>query len=123
MLVNMTEIAELRLRAFVQSANAVPDAPLKRVRLSIQDGGCSGYQYGLDIAPPQPDDIVVEQGKLQIYLDRQSASLLDGVVIDYVEGLTQSGFKFSNPNATETCGCGQSFKAGDCSPAGVSCQS
>ncbi|MBW4518438.1 MAG: iron-sulfur cluster assembly accessory protein [Scytolyngbya sp. HA4215-MV1] len=121
MTLNLTEIAELRLRAFVQSANQVPDVPAKSVRVAVMDGGCSGYQYGLDITIPQPDDVLVEQGKLKVYLDRQSAPLLEGVVIDYVEGLTQSGFKFVNPNATETCGCGQSFKAGDCSPTGVPC--
>jgi iron-sulfur cluster assembly protein len=121
MTLNFTEIAEFRLRNFVQSANQTSDAPSKSVRVSVIDGGCSGYQYGLDITIPHPDDLLVEQGKLKVYLDRQSAPLLEGVVIDYVEGLTQSGFKFVNPNATETCGCGQSFKAGDCSPAGVPC--
>jgi iron-sulfur cluster assembly protein len=121
MTINLTELAELRLRSFVKSANQTPDSSPKGVRVSVIDGGCSGYQYGLDITTPHPDDVLVEQGKLSLYLDRQSAPLLEGVVIDYVEGLTQSGFKFLNPNATETCGCGQSFKAGDCSPAGVSC--
>lgn len=121
MTLNLTEIAELRLRSFVHSANQTLDAPAKGVRVFVTDGGCSGYQYGLDIAPPRPDDILVEQGKLKVYLDHDSAPLLEGVVIDYVEGLTQSGFKFLNPNATETCGCGQSFKAGDCSPAGTPC--
>ncbi|HEY9662613.1 MAG TPA: iron-sulfur cluster assembly accessory protein, partial [Allocoleopsis sp.] len=64
---------------------------------------------------------VFQQGKVRVYVDRQSAPLLDGVVVDYVEGMMESGFKFSNPNASETCGCGQSFKAGDCTPAGTSC--
>lgn len=63
----------------------------------------------------------MQQGKLQIYIDAQSAPLLEGVVIDFVDGLLESGFKFSNPNATDTCGCGKSFQAGDCTPAGVPC--
>ena len=122
MALTLTELAELRLRAFVQSANQVPDSPFKSVRVSVVDGGCSGYEYALDITPPKDDDVVLEQGKLKVYLDRNSAPLLDGVVIDYIEGLTQSGFKFSNPNASETCGCGKSFKAaGDCTPVGVPC--
>jgi Iron-sulfur cluster assembly accessory protein len=121
MTLNLTEIAELRLRAFVQSANQASNSLSKSVRVSVIDGGCNSYQYGLDITTPHPDDVLVEQGKLKVYLDRQSAPLLEGVVIDYVEGLTQSGFKFVNPNATETCGCGQSFKAGDCPPSGIPC--
>lgn len=121
MTVTLTEIAELRLRTFVQGSKG-EDASQRGVRVSVTDGGCSGYQYALDIInAPKEDDLVQQQGKLRVYLDRQSAPLLDGVVIDYVEGLTQSGFKFSNPNATESCGCGQSFKAGDCTPEATSC--
>lgn len=122
MSVFLTEIAELRLRTFL-SASAKSEAGVQRgVRISVKDGGCSGYQYALDIASePKPDDLLQEFGKVRVYVDHDSAPLLDGVVIDYVEGLIESGFKFSNPNATESCGCGQSFKAGDCSPAGVPC--
>lgn len=117
----LTEKAEFRLRAFLQGS-ADKDASEKGIRVGVSDGGCSGYQYTLDIATtPTPDDLVFQQGKVRVYVDRQSAPLLDGVVVDYVEGMMESGFKFSNPNASETCGCGQSFKAGDCTPAGTSC--
>ncbi len=117
----LTEVAELRLRAFLQSSSKT-DSPAQGIRVSVEDGGCSGYQYAVNLAQAsKPDDVVVQQGRVTVFVDPKSAPLLDGVVIDYVEGLTQSGFKFSNPNATSTCGCGQSFKAGDCSPAGVSC--
>ncbi len=122
MTVFLTELAELRLRTFLQGASKAEDAPQRGVRFSVTDGGCSGYQYALDIInEPKPDDLLQDQGRLRVYIDHDSAPLLDGVVVDYVEGLTQSGFKFSNPNASESCGCGQSFKAGDCSPAGVPC--
>ncbi|MBF2074187.1 MAG: iron-sulfur cluster assembly accessory protein [Synechococcales cyanobacterium C42_A2020_086] len=121
MAVTLTEIAELRLRAFLQ-ASTKTDNPAQGIRVSVVDGGCSGYEYALDLThTPQATDLVFEQGKVKVYVDQASAPLLDGVVIDYVEGLTQSGFKFSNPNATDTCGCGKSFKAGDCAPAGVPC--
>lgn len=121
MAVTLTEIAELRLRAFLQ-ASTKTDHPAQGIRVSVVDGGCSGYEYALDLTHnPQATDLVFEQGKVKVYVDQASAPLLDGVVIDYVEGLTQSGFKFSNPNATDTCGCGKSFKAGDCAPAGVPC--
>jgi iron-sulfur cluster assembly protein len=120
MSVILTERAELKLRAFLQgSADKTSE---KGIRVGVSDGGCSGYQYTLDvIAAPQPNDLVFQQGKVKVYVDPESAPLLSGVVVDYLDGLMESGFKFTNPNATETCGCGTSFKAGDCTPAGVSC--
>lgn len=117
----LTEVAELRLRTFLQ-ASSKSENPAQGVRISVEDGGCSGYQYALNlIQSSKPDDLLVQQGRVSIYIDPQSVPLLEGVVVDYVEGLTQSGFKFTNPNATETCGCGQSFRAGDCSPSAVPC--
>jgi iron-sulfur cluster assembly protein len=117
----LTEIAELRLRTFLQAARQ-SENPTQGVRISVEDGGCSGYQYALKlIREPQSGDRLVQEGSVNVYVASDHAALLEGVVVDYVEGLTQSGFKFTNPNATETCGCGQSFRAGDCSPAGVAC--
>lgn len=122
MTITLTEIAELRLRAFVRGSSRDTDSTERGIRFSVNDGGCSGYQYALDLADaPQTDDLIDDRGSLKVYIDRQSAPLLEGVVVDYVDGLIESGFKFSNPNATDTCGCGQSFQAGDCTPAGVSC--
>jgi iron-sulfur cluster assembly protein len=122
MTVTMTEIAELRLRTFLRATATAESTVDRGIRLSIKDGGCSGYEYAIDVAEtPQPGDLLENQGALRVYVDAQSASLLDGVVIDYVEGLVESGFKFTNPHATDTCGCGKSFRAGDCSPAGVPC--
>lgn len=116
----LTEKAELRLRAFLKgSADRTTE---KGIRLGVKDGGCSGYQYTLDITNTQkPDDIVEQIGKVRVYVDPQSAPLLNGVVVDYVDGLLESGFKFENPNATGSCGCGQSFQAGDCTPTAVPC--
>ncbi|CBN57743.1 iron-sulfur cluster assembly accessory protein [Kamptonema animale CS-326] len=122
MTVTLTEVAELRLRAFLQGSSKAENQAQRGVRFSIVDGGCSGYQYSLDIInEPKPDDVLEQQGKIRVYIDKESAPLLEGVVVDYVEGLTQSGFKFLNPNATDTCGCGQSFQAGNCTPTGVPC--
>lgn len=121
MTITLTEKAEFRLRAFIQGS-ADKDTPEKGIRVGVSDGGCSGYQYTLDIInQPAADDLVFQQGRVRVYIDRQNAPLLEGVVVDYVEGILESGFKFSNPNATETCGCGQSFKAGDCTPTGTPC--
>jgi iron-sulfur cluster assembly protein len=123
MTVTLTEKAEFRLRAFLHSSSPDSNTPTKGIRISIKDGGCSGYEYAMDItSKPQPDDLVIQQGKVMVYVDPKSAPLLDGVVIDFVEGVMESGFKFINPNASDTCGCGKSFKAGDCTPTGVPCK-
>lgn len=123
MKINLTDLAAFRLRTFLRAReNQGETASPVGIRLATVDGGCSGYEYSLDITTtPKEDDVVLEEAKVLFYVDRMSAPLLDGMVIDFVEGLTQSGFKFINPNASETCGCGKSFKAGDCAPAGVSC--
>ena len=120
MTVFLTEKAEFKLRSFLQGT--ADRSTSKGIRVGVSDGGCSGYQYTLDVTEaPKADDLIEQQGKVHIYIDPTSAPLINGVVIDFVEGLMESGFKFSNPNATDTCGCGQSFQAGDCTPAGVSC--
>ena len=120
MAVILTELAELRLRTFVRGT---PNPTSERgIRLAVKDGGCNGYEYDIKVADaPRPDDEVVRSGSLNVFIDPNSAPLLDGVVVDYVDGLLESGFQFTNPNATDTCGCGKSFQAGDCSPAGVPC--
>ncbi|MGE5656744.1 MAG: HesB/IscA family protein [Actinomycetota bacterium] len=119
----LTEKAAFRLRTFLRASNAQdPSAPPKGVRLSVVDGGCSGYEYALDItSSPKSDDIAVEVDQVLFFVELQSAPLLQGLVIDFIEGLTQSGFKFINPNASENCGCGKSFKAGDCTPTAQPC--
>jgi iron-sulfur cluster assembly protein len=124
MSVTLTEKAEFRLWAFLRgSATEANDATTtKGVRISVKDGGCNGYEYAIDItSKPQPDDLVIEQGRVLVYVDAQSAPLLEGVVVDFIEGVMESGFKFTNPNASDTCGCGKSFKAGDCTPTGIPC--
>lgn len=123
MSVTLTERAESKLAAFLDSSS-VSNSEIKAIRVSVADGGCSGYQYSLNIlTEPNESDVLVQEGTFRIYSTFQSLPLLEGVVIDYVEGLIQSGFKFSNPNATETCSCGQSFQAGEATPTGVPCTS
>jgi iron-sulfur cluster assembly protein len=82
------------------------------LRIAVADGGCSGYSYKLDFDNQQrDDDVVIDRGGVTIYIDRGSAPFLAGTVIDFVGGLYGGGFKFTNPNATGTCGCGTSFSA------------
>lgn len=80
------------------------------LRVSIIGGGCAGYQYNLDFEKGQrDDDTVMEFQGLKVYIDSVSGGYLRGTVIDYVTGLQGAGFKFNNPNARRTCGCGSSF--------------
>ena len=80
------------------------------LRVSVSGGGCSGFQYSLGLDDKQrPDDLVLEQGGVRVFVDPASASYLNGVTIDYVNALHGAGFKFVNPNAGRTCGCGSSF--------------
>ncbi len=82
------------------------------LRIAVADGGCSGYSYKLDFDNQQrPDDMVIDRDGVRIYIDHGSAPYLAGTVIDFVGGLYGGGFKFTNPNATGTCGCGTSFSA------------
>ena len=80
------------------------------LRISVIGGGCSGLSYNLDFDKEERmGDIVLEFGELKVLIDAASSSHLKGTTIDYVSGLNGSGFKFENPNAVRTCGCGSSF--------------
>jgi iron-sulfur cluster assembly accessory protein len=80
------------------------------LRVAVQGGGCSGFQYGLTFeAEPGPMDTVVEVEGLKVFVDPMSSMYLEDVEIDYSDGLNGSGFEFKNPKATGTCGCGSSF--------------
>lgn len=80
------------------------------LRVSIVGGGCSGFQYNLGLDDsPREDDTIIEQGGVKLFLDPISQQYVYGTTIDYVNGLHGAGFKFVNPNAARTCGCGSSF--------------
>ena len=80
------------------------------LRVAVMGGGCSGFQYALDFEQEaRPTDAVLELDGLTVYVDPVSSRYLEGVVIDYVFGMNGAGFKFQNPRATGTCGCGSSF--------------
>jgi len=82
------------------------------LRVAVADGGCSGYSYKLDFDNQQkPEDLILERNGVKVYVDRASVPYLAGTVIDFATGLYGGGFKFTNPNATGTCGCGTSFSA------------
>jgi iron-sulfur cluster assembly accessory protein len=80
------------------------------LRVAVVGGGCSGFSYALDFSDEaDPEDLVMELNGLQVYIDPNTAAMLNGTEIDYVSTLTRSGFVFNNPNAQRTCGCGSSF--------------
>jgi len=84
--------------------------PACGMRVAVRGGGCSGLEYALDFEQDsRPGDSVVEYEGLQIFVDAISARYLSGTQIDYVLGTMGSGFKFNNPNASGSCGCGSSF--------------
>ncbi len=94
----------------VKNAITQEGQPGDSLRVSVVGGGCSGYQYNLDFEKEsRMTDLVLEFDGLQIFVDPVSAGYLKGTVIDYVSGLQGTGFKFNNPNAKRTCGCGSSF--------------
>ena len=84
------------------------------LRLSAMPGGCSGYQYGMAFAEAQQDgDWVGEFQGVKVFVDAESAQVLNGVKVDYVETLQATGFTIHNPNAVRSCGCGKSFETGE----------
>lgn len=82
------------------------------LRIAVVGGGCSGFNYDLDLVrEAKAGDLTYDLGGVQVAVDEQSARFLDGTVIDFVESLQGAGFKFNNPKAKSTCGCGTSFSA------------
>lgn len=83
------------------------------VRVSVQGGGCSGFMYGLGFVPSEEvdskADIIEDYEGLKVVVDKKSLLYLDGTTIDWVDDISQRGFKFNNPNAKKTCGCNKSF--------------
>ncbi|HZW57136.1 MAG TPA: iron-sulfur cluster assembly accessory protein [Nitrososphaerales archaeon] len=81
------------------------------LRIFVAQGGCSGYQYGMVLENTvKSDDISWTESGINVYIDNQSARLLQGSNIDFVETVQGSGFKIDNPNAVSSCGCGNSFE-------------
>jgi iron-sulfur cluster assembly protein len=80
------------------------------LRVGVTGGGCSGFKYTLGFEEAaKPDDMVLDVDGVRILIDPTSERYLQGVVLDYVSSLSGGGFKFTNPNASRTCGCGSSF--------------
>lgn len=83
----------------------------KAFRVFIEQGGCSGMQYGMDFDERRDGDFAAEFHGVELVVDRISADYMRGSEIDYVDALTGGGFKIKNPKAKQSCGCGKSFEA------------
>jgi iron-sulfur cluster assembly accessory protein len=88
-----------------------PSLEGKSLRVVVEKGGCSSYQYGFTFDQKKDGDEEVDQTGVKLLVDPQTAGLLAGSVIDYKEDFSGGGFAISNPNATSSCGCGKSFNA------------
>jgi iron-sulfur cluster assembly protein len=105
-MIKLTPNAVKAIHRFVRGS----ETPVAGLRIMIQGGGCSGFQYGLRLEQEmQEDDTLLEIEGVKLLVDPMSYTLVAGVTVDFIDTLTHTGFKFDNPNATSTCGCGQSF--------------
>jgi iron-sulfur cluster assembly accessory protein len=103
--VDLTPAAAARVAAI-----AVRQSKPAILRLSVEGGGCSGFQYKFGLADaPEGDDAITERDGVRLLVDPISLDLLDGAAVDYVENLGGAAFKVTNPNAASGCGCGSSF--------------
>ncbi len=110
-LLTVTENAAGKIRQLMAEE---PEGEAAVLRVAIQGGGCSGFQYGLGFdRGSQEGDIEFEQHGVTVVVDPFSAPYLRGTTIDFVNGLQESGFKIDNPNAVSSCGCGHSFQVAD----------
>ncbi len=108
-MLTLTEAASRKVRELLAQQEGVIG-----LRLSAIPGGCSGFQYGMAFAESQQDgDWVGEFDGVKVFVDAQSATVLQGVRVDYVETLQATGFAIHNPNAVRSCGCGKSFETED----------
>src|SRR5437016_378306 len=105
--VRLSENAAIEVKSLLsKSENAG-----KTLRIYVEQGGCSGMQYSMTFDEKRPDDLETEMHGVFVLVDPFSAQYLRGTVIDFSDSLTSGGFKMSNPNARQSCGCGKSFTA------------
>lgn len=107
--IRITEKAAKEVRR-IMSENKVPEN--YGLRVGVKGGGCSGLTYTLGFdGEANEGDTIIEQEAIKLFVDGKSLFYLSGTVLDFSDGLNGKGFVFNNPNATKTCGCGESFSA------------
>jgi iron-sulfur cluster assembly protein len=107
-MITMTDKATEKAKALFEEKGVAGQAGL---RVFVVGGGCSGYQYGMALAREFDDeDLIVEYSGIKLVVDPDSAPLLEGAEIDYIDDLMKAGFTIYNPNAVKSCACGTSFQ-------------
>ncbi len=110
MAIHLTETAAREIKTIVEQQEL--DAEKIRLRVGVRGGGCSGFNYLLDLTEQQREnDEIFEEHGIKIVCDPKSYLYLNGTTIDFKDEIMGRGFVFNNPNATSTCGCGSSFSA------------
>lgn len=105
-MIQLTPKAAKAVQRFIKFS----ETPVTGMRVTVSGGGCSGFQYGVKLeAATSADDTVFEVEGIRVLVDPATRPLIDGLTIDFIESMTESGFKFENPNAKAACGCGKSF--------------
>lgn len=105
-LINLTDKAVEQVKSIFASENKGSEYG---VRLGVVGGGCSGLSYKIDFDTKKEKDNVLEFDGVKVFIDLKSSIYLKGVTLDFKDGLNGKGFVFVNPNASNTCGCGESF--------------
>ena len=107
-MITVTEAAAEKIKSLIEKEGDTKSG----LRMAIAGGGCSGFQYNLAFESEAGEmDQVFETGGVKVFVDAKSCLYLNGVTLDYSDGLMGAGFKIENPNAKTTCGCGESFSA------------
>lgn len=105
-MIHLTEAAQNELERIIQNEGKGS----KAIRLGVKGGGCSGYVYQMGFETESREgDEVINDGRVPLFVDHKSMTLLDGIQIDFTSDILNRGFKFNNPNASKSCGCGTSF--------------
>jgi len=106
MTIKLTEAAAAEAKTYLE------DTKEKYLRIAVEGGGCSGFQYNLTVGDDYDEekDALSHQHGVDVIVDNKSDLYLDGTVLDYYNDISKRGFTFNNPNATKSCGCGSSFQ-------------
>ena len=105
-MIHLTEAAQTELERIMLDEGKGNTA----IRLGVKGGGCSGYVYQMGFETESKNgDSVINENRVPIFVDSKSLALLDGIEIDFTSDILNRGFKFNNPNASKSCGCGTSF--------------
>ncbi len=105
-IISITDKALDQIKAISQTEN--PEGN-KGLRLAVTGGGCSGLSYKIEFSDKNEKDNVLDFSGIKVLIDPKSVIYLKGIVLDFKDGLNGKGFSFDNPNAKNTCGCGESF--------------